>query len=503
ALGGAPRIQVLPFYSLQTGREARARIALIASTQATTTVRRGAGGAFVLQIEHLNGVASELSTMLPQGSPEISVASLTPGLATSIVDLGAADILANTHYFRRDVDFLLPEDWLLLASQKAVFRIHYGFSADLAEGALLLFKVNGQTVRLLPLDREGGAVQPPLDISFRANRLNPGLNTLTFEMSVPGDPPDLACTPRNTDMLVVLGDSTLLVPPSPRMRQADMSRSLARLDGTDIVIPAEVADPARDADTLLAFGAVLRPLVSDGTTVQLRVISFEAAGLVPTGTTGVTRRMLQNAVFPKLEGSVPPPAQVSTTPATRSFSLADADGLAVPDQAVQPGGQPSIWRSVTRFFSPEGWLFRDVGGVRVLVLPGKISLTDWLQGKSGQAILLQLDPETPNDIWLIAGPDISMSDLAKHVDEFRRGGRGEAHGQAALLLPDGNWLTWSEQRRPELLERLTPQNVRAVLGNYASYSPRNFTILTLLLAILSVIPALLFVLITRRSGSRT
>jgi len=457
----------------------------------------------VLQIEYAEGTAPDLSEMLPARPPEWQAAALVPGRLTPIADLGAEAVVANTHYFRKDVNFLLPEDWLLLASQKAEFTIHYGFSADLPEGALFLVKINEQTIRLLPLDRAGGKVQPPLDISFRASFLNPGMNTLTFEMSVPGDPPDLPCTPRVTDMLAILGDSTLNVPPSPKMRQSSVARSLAHLGGADVKIPEEVAVGARDAETLLAFGAQFRPLAINGTKPTLHIVRLDGVGLVPTGGTGVTRRMLQNAVYPSVAlpvEAVPAAVDAAASPA---FSFATEQGIAAPADPVAAVDDRSAWQSVGRFFSVRGLLSSDEVGIGDLSLTGALPLARWLEGKSGQAILLQLDPETPDEIWLIAGPDITMSDLAKQVDRYRRSTRPQAHEQAALLQDDGNWVTWSQGRRPELLEPLGPGNLRAVLGNYASWSPLIFTGLTLLFALLSVIPAMLFVLLTRRSGSRT
>ncbi|MDR7127162.1 hypothetical protein J2X53_004011 [Pseudorhodobacter sp. 4114] len=501
-LGGAPRLEVMPFYAMQAGPEARARIALINAPLPKASVRRGAGGAVVLQIEHAGKEAPDLSMMLPERPSEWGVPALTPGRPTLLAELGAGDVLANTHYFRKDIDFLLPEDWLLLASQKAEFTLHYGFSGGLAEGALLLVKINGETIRLLPLDRDGGQVQPPLDIIFRANRLNPGINTLTLEMSVPGDPADLPCTPRSTDMLVVLSDSTLNVPPSPKMQQADMSRSLSRLGGADVSIPSQVAASPAGSAALLAFAALLRPLVTDGSKANLYVVGLDTVGLVPTGETGVTRRMLQNAVYPALEATIAPAVTPQAPPETPGYSLATADGVSAtadpvaPDQDVSP--QPD-----SGAFAPYSWAVRKLDDMRTFLISDTIPLVDWLTDKSGQALLLQLDPETPDDIWLVAGPNITMTELARQVDEFRRSGRSQAHVQAALLQGDGTWVTWSEMRRPVLLEALSPSNIRAVLGNYASWSPLIFMSLTLFLALLSVIPALLFVLMTRRSGSRT
>ena len=507
AIGDAPAVKVQPFYSVQTGAMAKARVALIAGAVPKASFRRGAGGAIVLQVEYSGANLPDLATLLPLASHYAVIPAMTPGRTTTLTDLIGPEIIGNTHYFRQDVNFLLPEDWLLLASQKAEFTLHYGFSADLAKGALLLVKVNGQTTRLLPLDVGGGKLLPPLDMKFGASMLNPGLNTVTFEMTVPGDPPELPCTPRKTDMLVILGDSNLTVPPSPRMQQADISRSLARLDGTGVVIPAEAADPAHDEATLIAFGALFRPL-SPGDPARLHIVGTDFAGIVPKGNTDVTRRILQIAVSPHLDIALPLPAPTPAPAAPAKptdFNLAGSDGLpaqAAPLPLPAPDTGPTLMQSIFRLWSSEGWIGRQMNIIRAAVFPGNTSLARWLRTRSGVALLLQLDPTTPDDIWLIAGPEISMTDLAAQVDLFRRTAHHDLQGQAALLQRDGTWVSWTENRSPELLEPLTLSNFRPVLGNYASWSPALFTALTILFALLSVIPALIFVLITRRNGSR-
>jgi cellulose synthase operon protein B len=501
ALGELPQIREVPFYQMRTGPAPKAQIALVASDAPMASFRRGAEGTLTLQIEYAGDRLPELSKLLPQLGTGWGIPQLTPGQLITQEQLGFNIIRANTRYFRQDVSFLLPEDWLLLASQKVQFNLHYGHSADLPKGALLLFKVNGQTVRLLPLDSDGGKVLPPLPIAFRANRLNPGINTITYEMTVPGDPTDLPCTPRNTDMLVILGDTDMTVPPSPKMTQTDMSRSLARLGGSDVVIPEELATQPQNAETLIAFGALFRPLVQDGVSSTLHIVGLDGVGLVPVGRTGVTRRMLQNAVYPATQFPLVLPSEPEM-PAATAFALADATGAPAPDVSTS-NKTPRLWDSVRGFFATDGLFFNSVGGVRDIAFPATVSLPTWLAGKTGSAMLLQLDPTTPEDIWLIAGPDISMTDLALQVDKFRRAGRGDVHGQVAILQANGEWTTWSEKRRPELLEPLSMQNIRAVLGNYASWSPVIFATFTLFFALLSVVPALLFVLKTRRSGSRT
>ena len=141
--------------------------------------------------------------------------------------------------------------------------------------------------------------------------------------------------------------------------------------------------------------------------------------------------------------------------------------------------------------------------MRDMVLPGDAKLSEWLQGRSGKAALMQLDPSDASTVWLITAPDADMAQVAASIDRFRRGGSGKAHGQLAILQDDGSWEIWSSQPQPELMESFSFSNIRAVLGNYASWSPVHFTVLALVLALLSAIPALLFVLLTRPRGTKS
>ena len=507
ALGGAAPIAVRNYYRVQSGPAAKARIVLIPAAQPKVSFRRGAMGAIVLQIEYSGDKLPDMSPLLPVPPLPASLPALTPGRTTTLAELGQALIVGNTHYFRQDVNFLLPFDWLLLANEKAELTLHYGYSADLAAGTLLLVKINGQTIHLLTLDHDGGKVMPPLKVTFPANLLNPEANALTFEMSVPGDPADLPCTRRKTDMLAVLGDSSMTIPPSPSMQQADILRSLTRLGGDGLVFPTEVADPLKADSALLAFGALFNRLEQAGKPARLHVVGIDDVGLVPRGTTDVTRRMLLAAVYPvvatKVQDAVVaaiPTPQPATVP---GFSLADGNDLPAQSGGVPAADPAKDAPQHTPTASARDWVVGQIGGLRNMMSPGSTSLATWLQGQSGLALLLQLDPAAPDDVWLIAGPNIAMSDLAVQVDRFRRNSGAGLHGQAAILLQDDTWVTWSQNRRPELLEPLTLSNVQQVLGNFASWSPALFTVLTLAFALLSIIPALVFVLITRRPGTRT
>lgn len=502
ALGYTPRLKVVPFYAPEMDLTAKARVAIVAAVQDQVSIRRGTGEAAVLQIEYTaDAPLPDLSLFLPvqQIAPAIPV--LKPGVATPLAALGVPQIIGNTHYFRRDVDFTLPDDWLLLASQKAEFEINYGFSEGLAEGGLLLIKVNGQTVRLLPLDREGGKILPPLKISFLASRLHPGLNTLTFEMAVPGDPALMPCVSRETDMLAVLGESTLYVPASPRMTQSDIARSLTGLDGVDVTIHSAAGAEAAPAQAaILDMEMQLRPLMSLPRRTSLHVVSMDDVGLIPMGDTRVSRNDLQSALDPVPLPSVIP--AVLAVPEPPKFRLS-AEDLGAQAAGVNTDRDTSFLATLASTFTPGGWVASTATDGYRAAMPGSVSLKRWLALHQGQAILLQLDPATPDDLWLLTGPDMNLADIAPKLDAFRRDASHAAPAQAALLTRHGTWVTWSQNRAPKLLESWSFGNLRTVLGNYASWSPMLFTALSLLFALLSVFPAIVFVLVTRQAGSRT
>ncbi|MDN5788641.1 cellulose biosynthesis cyclic di-GMP-binding regulatory protein BcsB [Pseudorhodobacter sp.] len=505
AIGFAPRLKILPFYSQETDPNAMARIAIVAATEVKASIRRGAGDAAVLQIEHVGPELPDLAAVLPVPKAEPDILPLQPGLKTALAKLGAPQIIGNTHYFRRDVKFILPDDWLLLASQKAELELHYGFSAGMAKGGLLLIKVNGQTVRLLPLDHDGGKLQPPLPVRFGASRLQAGINTVTFEMSVPGDPADLPCIARTTDMLVILGSSSLTVPPTPKMHQSDLLRSLAFLDGNDVSVPAKVADPEKDRETLLDFAALFRPLIPPASSATdrpaLHVVGLDGAGLIPIWNTGLTRRALQVAFDTRLVSD--PDQQFVMKKDDGVFKLIGDQDQAPASTAPGSGTGVSLLGHFFGLFSNGGWIMQGAEALHKTAFPGSVSLTEWMDGKTARMLLLQLDPSRPEDVWLLTAPDIEAAEVVQKLDSFRRDGNRTAPAQAAMLRRDGTWETWSQDRPPRLLERLTFDNLRDVLGNYASWSPLLFTALSLLFALISVIPALLFVLLTRRKGSRT
>jgi hypothetical protein len=502
ALGGAGRVEARRPYAPH-GADL-ARVSLIASGHDAVSFRRDMAGAIVMVIELTGATPPDLATLLPPapGAAQAiaGIPLLQPGAPVSFAQLGVPRIIGNTHYYRDDLAFRLPEDWLLLANQRAHLTLHYGFAEGLARNALLLVKINGETVRLLPMDHDGGKVLKPLDIPFAANLLHAGRNDLTLEAMVPGDPPDAPCARRRADMLVVLDDSHFDIPASPRMRLPGLAEPLSRLGGGGVNVPAEAPQKAQLDFALLPLTSQLVPLNDGAGPVTLNVVSLEGAGLVPLAGTGLSLRTVQRAVFRPV--AAPEDAATPAAPAAPAFRLTESDAPAADAPAPRPGWADRMWSRAARQFTADGWLARQWKAIRdAAFLDSDGPLQGWLEAHSGTALLLRPDADEPDNLWLVLGPEADTAGLAAALDQFRRSGL--ARGDAALLQKDGSWIIWSSGAAPELLEPLTPGNIRAVLGNYASWSPLFFLLALLGLAILSVLPALAFILLTRRKGAGT
>lgn len=505
-VGGPVPVTVRSFYEMAL--PGPVSVALIPSDRVHFAFRRSARDSIVLQLEYAGTDLPDLSAMsgaaIPTPRPRIpQAARLVPGTSTTFAALGVDDFAGNTHYFTRGVQFRLPDDWLLLSNQRARMALRYGFAADLPPGALVLIKVNGQTVRLLPLDKRGGRLMPLLDIRFPANLLHAGQNDVAFEMIVPGNPSDEACPPRRADMLVVLSDSNLTVPPAPRMRMGGLAESLRALDGGAIVVPADARAHAALSREVVAMTALLPAVASDdigGDRGRLSVVRLEDVGLMPVHAfPGLTARRIAGALTPPSRATLtaPAPAPVEAP----RFRLTE-DGPATLRIEEAPGFGTRIWNGITSSFTSEGWIARDLARLRAaLFLVSDGALSDWLSSRNGRAVLIQPDPADPFSLWLILASDTPVAEAARAIDTLRRD--GVAQGEAALLQSDGSWQIWSSGRPPRLLEPVRPGNVLAVLGNYASWSPLLFTLSLLVLALLSCVPALLYILMSRpQEGGR-
>ncbi|MCE6969435.1 cellulose biosynthesis cyclic di-GMP-binding regulatory protein BcsB [Cereibacter sphaeroides] len=468
-----------------------ARVSVLPSDADRVSIRRGGDGALVLVLEHPAGrppkteLVAGLFGRAASGTPS-ALPLLEPGAAVPLSTLGLSTLVTDDRYYRRDLDFRLPEDWLLLATQKAWFGLDYGFAEGLPEGAVLLVKVNGTTVRMLPLDREAGPVKPRLDIRFPARLLRPGPNRLTFESIIPGDPADEPCPAGAGDLLAVLDSSELTVPPAPRMEMDDMARDLARLRAEGIH-PATPEGLARALPFMAAFGT--GPAEGE---VSLTVAGLHDLGRVPMAEAGLTPRLLALALLPPtVSRLVERPEEPATGAAPVPLGLGPAEGGSPPLVGTHWLGRAKALVAAT--------LEPAVVGARRLLQPGDGALADWLSVRKGVAVVLA--PE-PGRLWVVLGPDAEPAAVAAALARAPHSPLGP-QGQLAVLGTDGRWSSWTAPGiLPRLKEPLSPGNLRQVVGNVASARPPMLLGGMLGLAWISAAVALAFVVRTRGRGRK-
>lgn len=486
ALGsGTPvSLRILSPYDVQDAPAALARIAVVSAADVAAditlpTVRIGADGAQILVLAE-DTPAFVLDGILPVRQAVAGPERLRPGTPIRVDDLIADEIVLRTRYGRRDIAFLLPDDWMLLSSQQAHLNLQYRYPEGLPEGALLLVKVNGTTVRLLPLFGEGGVALPELPIGFPARMLRPGANAIALEAIIPGDPPDLPCPRFDEPLLEVSGESTLDVPASPSMRFERLTRALFALaPGGMSLAPDQVGNP-RGEEMLTALLAGLPAVANASAATEpptLTVGTIQSLDRVPLAALGINRSAFERALMP--------------APVTDIVPIASNDSFAEPVPPVVPLAQRP------RIIATSTW-----EALRQMARPGDQSLADWIAGRHGIAMLFMPDVAAPQDIWLVVGPDANPAMVTAALAAGRLSPFGP-DGQAALLTAGGVWQNWQPAKSPpQLLEPLTIENVRTVAGNFASWSPVYFVGLLAVLMSVSVLLGLSFVVRTRGARKR-
>ncbi|WP_126975479.1 cellulose biosynthesis cyclic di-GMP-binding regulatory protein BcsB [Frigidibacter oleivorans] len=482
-----PEVRVLSPYDPVQGAGRRVGISIEQGTTASIRFLRNAQGALILRVTEGDG----LDRLLAQGlGPEVAkpvLPLLEPGREVSFADLGQPLIVRNTRYADAEVPFRLPDDWMLLASQRATLNLRYGYGAGLPDGSILLVKVNGETISLLPLDLQGGAVLPPLRVRFPANLLQGGENRVSFEMVVPGDPPTLECPARETDMLAILGDSTLSVPPSPPMNLGDSQDDLLSIGGGQV-------GPMSDSGTLaLPFQAQLAAETPPPPEPQTLVV-----GQVPQDLSRLPDRaaLSRQQILQVLEGVIEvlpaPAASTPSQPATQptGFTLQQAAPSGADTAAAEAEPAPGPRWSPRAVVEP----------IWNTVVPDAEPLADWIAGRSARAVLLAPAEGQPGQWSLVlrSGEDASAAALA--FDRFRHD-RAANGAEVALWLEDGSWTSWPPRPAPQLQGPVTRANLLAVVGNFASWGPAYYTAVLVGLALLSVLPAIAFVRLTRGKGN--
>lgn len=469
--GSPVQLDQQPVYGVLNGPPQISRIIVLAGDGAPyAEVRRGSDDAIVLVLtEGLDGSMPDLNEVLPLPGVVQNTSLLTPGKTTTLRDLSFTQTEAFNRYSEQEVKFGLPDDWLVLASQKALLRLDYGFADGLPKSAILLVKMNETTVGLLPLDRNGGKTLPTLEIDFPARLLVPGANALTFAAIIPGDPPEMHCQPLSGPLLTIGAQSTILVPPSPKMRMAGLDRVMIAMRPDQVRTETDSVGSGDAAYTLKAtISAALRPVSETETIDGASLTVAYGVGLGPLDLEDleITRRDLARLI-PSERPNVP------IVPATQ-----DADRGGVIDGLR------------TYYLNAAAWLGN-------LAVPGDGPLKPWLEDRQAEAVLFIPRDEEPEKLWLLVSPFAQPGRVAAILAQARMSPHGPK-GRFAVLTPDGKWQNWRTTRTaPVLLEPLSVANFREVAGNYASWSPLYFCLVLMGLTFLSALVALVFIVTTR------
>ncbi|MBN2759701.1 MAG: cellulose biosynthesis cyclic di-GMP-binding regulatory protein BcsB [Rhodobacteraceae bacterium] len=483
ALVGTPVVfSFTDYWTAAQQDRTHARITVLPAAQSRISFQVGGDGARVMLLEVAQGTnPADLLDQIPQLEPQAQAAR-APLLATdaenTFSDFGIQTEQFSQRYAIRNHPFRLPDDWLILTAAKARIYLDYAYATGLPDEAMLLISVNGQAIRLLPLRDEGGAPIIRFPIDFEARIMQPGTNTLTFEMMVPGDPSDLPCPAYDQPFLQIGETSSLFVPYSPPMSIPDMDLAFSALT-PDSLRRNEMSGRAYSEADVLTLAAALARARGDIRPSTLHLISLDDLGAVPMAHHRADRKLLEDAVL--------------ITPEYEAL-------IAAQQEADDPfSARRQQKRGLTAAFSNIWTLLLDrVYWVRDRIFPSNgDQLNAWLAERRGQAVLMHLDPSRPDEIWMLRSADSDMTQIAQSIAAAREYGRGP-RGQVAILGHDGRWDNWiAPDRRPVLLEDWSFQNFRTAMGNFVSARPIFYTFLMLFLALGSALVALRLVISTR------
>lgn len=488
AIGGAaPAIRSAPHWTVIEGPAPLARVTVFPAGTGPDRPRfaRGGDGALVLLLREgadFSGV-SRLFSNAADAPDFTGPRILPPGQALPLAELAPDRLVGEGRYFVLTTEFRLPWDWLMLTSAKARLDLDYRFPAGLPEGSLMLIKVNGTTVRMLPLDIDGGMALPTLPVSFPARLMRPGSNRLDFEVLVPGDPVDRACPPLPGPTVEISGESRLYVPPTPRMSLSSIDETMAGLAPGGIELTEAAAErlPPGFAPQIAAVLTRPRP-GAPGPDATRRLVIGTLADLdtIRPAALGENLRAVSEALT------------ADTLPA-----LVPRAASATAWDVVEDGAESGAT-------APNGLLdlpLRLVSALRRMALGSEQPLETWLEDRTAQAAMLQPDPGRPGDIWLILGPRADPADIVRTIAASRDGAGGPT-GQLAIYSADAGWESWaSPERALRLHESINIGNLREIMGTYATLSPLQFIAATLVLTLLSV-GAALGLLFTLRGRDR-
>jgi len=378
--------------------------------------------------------------------------------------------------------FRLPDDYVVLTNAKAEIRLDYIYASELPPGSMLLVHVNGTNIRLLPLRGEAERLIEQFPVRFEARLLRAGINTLGFEVMIPGDPADMPCPVWDHPVLAIGADSTMTVPYSPSMYLPDMHFAFGALTAQSLRPQAHAARAFSDDDVVTLRAALAGSTQGESRDLgaRLHLLSLDDLAALPLGGYHVSRRAIENVLLGGGLGEIP---------------VAEGLGGSLLRMTGEGGGsrQPAAafsvgWDWAARAFNTAlQWLHPRSGTL----------LEEWLNQNQGQAILLQLDPMRPEHLWLLRAPGTDITGLASAIVAARTVADGP-RGQVSVLDNAGRWTNWiAPDRQPVLLEPVSVGNLRHVLGNLVSATPIRYVAVLFLLALVAALVALRLVISTR------
>ena len=440
--------------------------------------RQEPGGRQVLEV-------STDGTSLPVLFDRTAVADARPlppmlerDVPVPLADLGFSTVRISDHLWSRGIAFRLPEDWLIDVKERGILRFDFANVAGMPAESELRIRINGDVVRLIPLDRGGRLDAAPLEVRFDAAALRAGRNELTFEVSISGEPANQPCVTAGDPKVEIRDSSTLTVPSSPRMRIPGIGAWLSTGGPLTIVTAPAPGQAATDLEMFVELAAALEPAQPGAPARRLVVLPRADASRADFGRLEVARHLILSALIP-----------VSSEPAPSAMAAGEP-----PLEVVQAGFVSTLPAEVSARALDVARQLQDL----FLATPA-MELASFLDGVQAEAVFFQLDPATPGDAYLL------LSDDADPVEVVRALARKAQHGapldgQLATLDRRGGWRTWRDTGRlPELEEKITWRNWRAVLGNFASAQPRLFAGVLIGLALLSIAIAHGYITASRRT----
>jgi len=485
ALGGDPiPFRFTEYWSVQGATRSAARITFLPSTVTRLSFRTSGDGAQVMLVEFVPGerpqALPEFENILPRVADRRQPILIDTERPVAFSEFGYHTTEVRDRYALIEQRFRLPEDYVVLTNAKAEIALDYIYVPNLPNGAMLLMHINGENIRLLPLRGEAGELIEQFPVRFEARLLRSGINTLSFEAIIPGNPADLPCPTQDSAMLAVGQGSTLMVPFSPSMYMPDMHIAFTGLTPESVQVNDMSARSFDQNDVVTLRAALSGGENAEAATLhpRLHLLSMDDLGSVPLGGYQFSRHAIEAAL---LGGPT---------------ELADAEA-----SAVRPNSLLNLTqRTESTAALARGWEWLRGGfetALQWLHPRAGTRLEHWLEEQHGQAVMIQLDPAMPNHVWMVRAPGSDISAISSALVAARTNSEGP-RGQVSILDNDGNWQSWiAPDRQPVLLEPVTLSNVRFILGNFVSAMPIRYVAGLFFIALISALFALRLVIATR------